>query len=98
MGLIPFDAGTAGNQNDNIGRGFLLYLQVVAVVQGISWGEAGTASQEDLAAMDSIVMICFASVITTVTALSFMELRRIRRRLETTGAAQSGKPGSAAGG
>ena len=34
--------------------------------------------------MDNIVMICFASVITTMTALSFMELRRIRRRLEKT--------------
>jgi|HubBroStandDraft_5_1064220.scaffolds.fasta_scaffold451919_2 hypothetical protein len=32
--------------------------------------------------MDTIVMICFASVITTMTALSFMELRRIRRKLE----------------
>jgi len=34
--------------------------------------------------MDNIVMICFGSVIATMTALSFMELRRIRRKLEGT--------------
>ncbi len=43
--------------------------------------------------MDSIVMICFASVITTVCAMSFMELRRIRRGLE----AQKAKPQASAG-
>jgi hypothetical protein len=32
--------------------------------------------------MDSMVMILFASVIATMTALCFMELRRIRRNLE----------------
>jgi hypothetical protein len=32
--------------------------------------------------MDTNVMIMFASVICTMTALSFMELRRIRKRLE----------------
>ena len=35
------------------------------------------------ATMDTIVMIMFASVICTMTALSFMELRRIRKRLES---------------
>jgi hypothetical protein len=32
--------------------------------------------------MDTNVMIMFASVLCTMTALSFMELRRIRKRLE----------------
>jgi hypothetical protein len=34
------------------------------------------------AQMDGLVMIMFGSVIATMTALSFMELRRIRKRLE----------------
>jgi hypothetical protein len=38
---------------------------------------------EEPATMDTIVMIMFASVICTMTALSFMELRRIRKRLES---------------
>ncbi len=38
---------------------------------------------EDPAPMDTIVMIMFASVISTMTALSFMELRRIRKKLES---------------
>ena len=38
---------------------------------------------EDPASMDTIVMIMFASVICTMTALSFMELRRIRKKLES---------------
>ncbi len=33
--------------------------------------------------MDTIVMIMFGSVLCTVTALNFMELRRIRKKLET---------------
>jgi hypothetical protein len=33
--------------------------------------------------MDAKVMIMFASVISTMTALSFMELRRIRKKLES---------------
>jgi len=33
--------------------------------------------------MDSIVMIMFGSVLCTMTALNFMELRRIRKKLET---------------
>jgi hypothetical protein len=33
--------------------------------------------------MDSIVMIMFGSVLCTMTALSFMELRKIRKKLET---------------
>jgi hypothetical protein len=32
--------------------------------------------------MDTNVMIMFASVLCTMTALSFMELRRIRKKLE----------------
>jgi len=32
--------------------------------------------------MDNTVMVCFASVIATMTALCFMELRRIRRKLD----------------
>jgi len=42
--------------------------------------------------MDNIVIILFASVLCTVTALNFMELRRIRKGLE-----RQGKAGSAAG-
>jgi hypothetical protein len=33
--------------------------------------------------MDIIVMISFGSVLCTMTALSFMELRRIRKKLES---------------
>jgi hypothetical protein len=36
--------------------------------------------------MDTIVLIMFASVITTMTALSFIELRRIRKKLESKAA------------
>ena len=32
--------------------------------------------------MDSMVMIMFSSVIATLTGLNFMELRKIRKRLE----------------
>lgn len=32
--------------------------------------------------MDGLLMILFGSVICTTSALSFMELRRIRKRLE----------------
>jgi hypothetical protein len=32
--------------------------------------------------MDTSVMIMFASVLCTMTALNFMELRRIRKKLE----------------
>jgi hypothetical protein len=33
--------------------------------------------------MDTIVLIMFASVISTMTGLSFIELRRIRKKLES---------------
>jgi hypothetical protein len=33
--------------------------------------------------MDGIVLIMFGSVISTMTALSFIELRRIRKKLES---------------
>jgi hypothetical protein len=33
--------------------------------------------------MDTIVIIMFGSVLCSVTALSFMELRRIRKKLES---------------
>jgi hypothetical protein len=36
--------------------------------------------------MDTIVLIMFASVISTMTALSFIELRRIRKKLESKAA------------
>jgi hypothetical protein len=42
---------------------------------------------EEPTSMDMNVMIMFASVLCTITALSFMELRKIRKRLEA-------KPGS----
>jgi hypothetical protein len=35
--------------------------------------------------MDNIVLILFLSVICTMTGLSFMELRRIRKRLDRKG-------------
>jgi hypothetical protein len=34
--------------------------------------------------MDTIVIIMFGSVLCSVTALSFMELRRIRKKLESS--------------
>ncbi|MFY9947714.1 MAG: hypothetical protein WAK27_03400 [Candidatus Sulfotelmatobacter sp.] len=34
--------------------------------------------------MDTIVMILFASVLCAITALNFIELRRIRKNLEAT--------------
>lgn len=34
--------------------------------------------------MDTTVMIMFASVLCTITGLNFMELRRIRKKLEKT--------------
>ena len=33
--------------------------------------------------MDTMILIMFASVISTMTALSFIELRRIRKKLES---------------
>jgi hypothetical protein len=33
--------------------------------------------------MDTIVMVMFGSVLCSVTALNFMELRRIRKKLES---------------
>jgi hypothetical protein len=34
--------------------------------------------------MDNIVLIMFGSVLCAMTALSFMELRRIRKKLDST--------------
>jgi len=48
--------------------------------------------------MDNIVMVCFASVIATMTALSFMELRRIRRKLEGRDASETAKSRAPAAG
>ena len=41
--------------------------------------------------MDSMVMIMFGSVIATLTGLNFMELRKIRKRLEREVAQESKK-------
>jgi hypothetical protein len=41
--------------------------------------------------MDTILMISFGSVLCAMTALSFMELRRIRKKM---GSNQSGEPPS----
>ena len=41
--------------------------------------------------MDTIVMISFGSVLCAMTALSFMELRRIRKKLEPKAAEPSSK-------
>ncbi len=42
--------------------------------------------------MDTIVIIMFGSVLCSVTALSFMELRRIRKKLESNSALVSLSP------
>jgi hypothetical protein len=42
--------------------------------------------------MDTNVMIMFASVLCTMTALCFMELRRIRKKLESKLEASRGTP------
>ncbi len=44
---------------------------------------ASSYAGEEPASMDSIVMIMFGGVLCTMTALSFMELRKIRKKLET---------------
>jgi hypothetical protein len=41
--------------------------------------------------MDTMVMIMFSSVIATLTGLNFMELRKIRKRLERGEAGQEAK-------
>ena len=43
----------------------------------------GSYAGEEPASMDTIVMIMFGSVLCTMTALNFIELRRIRKKLET---------------
>jgi len=43
---------------------------------------ASSHAGEEPASMDSIVIIMFGSVLCTMTALNFMELRRIRKKLE----------------
>lgn len=47
----------------------------------------------------NIVLVCFGSVIATMTALCFMELRRIRRHLEgrSPAAAHAQAPAARAG-
>jgi hypothetical protein len=60
-------------------------LSVIFLAIGPGFDElavpAATAGEEP-ALMDSIVMIMFGSVLCTMTALSFMELRKIRKKLE----------------
>lgn len=51
-----------------------------------------------VSSMDNTVMVCFASVIATMTALCFMELRRIRRKLDGTNAPQAAKSQAPAAG
>jgi hypothetical protein len=46
--------------------------------------------------MDTIVIIMFGSVLCSVTALSFMELSRIRKKLESNSPLVSLSPGSQA--
>jgi hypothetical protein len=46
--------------------------------------------------MDTIVIIMFGSVLCSVTALSFMELRRIRKKLESNSTLVSLSPSSQA--
>jgi hypothetical protein len=43
---------------------------------------ASSHAGEEPASMDSIVMIMFGSVLCTMTALNFIELRRIRKKLD----------------
>ncbi len=46
--------------------------------------------------MDTIVIIMFGSVLCSMSALSFMELRRIRKKLESNSALASLSPNSQA--
>ena len=46
--------------------------------------------------MDSLVLIMFGSVIATLTGLNFMELRKIRKRLERSDVSQEAKKASPA--
>jgi hypothetical protein len=43
--------------------------------------------------MDTLMMILFGSVLSAMTALSFIEVRRIRKKLESKGEANSKSPG-----
>jgi hypothetical protein len=40
------------------------------------------SAREGTSPMDNIIMILFGSVLCTTSALAFMELRRIRKKLE----------------
>jgi hypothetical protein len=42
--------------------------------------------------MDTILMIMFGAVISMTTALTFMEVRRIRKRMELKSNAATNKP------
>jgi hypothetical protein len=59
---------------------------------------AGTFSRQaegETVTMDSIVMIMFGSVLCTMTALNFIELRRIRKKVEGGSAIQPSAKGQA---
>jgi hypothetical protein len=43
--------------------------------------------------MDTLMMILFGSVLSAMTALSFIEVRRIRKNLESKGESNSKSPG-----
>lgn len=62
----------------------LLYLPQVVLVgcRNFECSYIHKAGEEPTT-MDAIVMIMFASVLCTMTALNFMELRRIRKKLES---------------
>jgi hypothetical protein len=65
-----------------IARGMFELYPFGEVYPGVNEQFRSRAGEEP-ASMDSIVIIMFGSLLCTVTALNFMELRRIRKKLET---------------
>lgn len=57
------------------GQGETWYSPCIVVIPR----SMGTRGPDD---MDSILMILFASLICTMTALTFMEVRRIRKKID----------------
>jgi hypothetical protein len=78
-GVFDLPSGGVGSQDSNRKNGpFDVCLQMYS---GGFQNQRLMKPREHL--MDTIVMIMFGSVLCTVTALNFMELRRIRKKLET---------------
>ena len=65
-----------------IARGMFELYPFGEVYSGVN-EQCRSRAGEEPASMDSIVIIMFGSLLCTMTALNFMELRRIRKKLET---------------